>query len=158
MPLYRSRHWSTTEWDAYGRSQNKYAYDDETGHLCTDNPATANLFKGLDTLRDWNKNWVINTTLTHWNGYFEQYMAYKSGYRPTAPWDVNGDCGGDPNSQHIFGCAADLHIAGQDDDSADLAQTVKDAFDCNGLSDVLGIGYLGYKGWCHADAGGARTW
>lgn len=158
MPLYRSKHWSCTEWDAYQRSQNKFAYDDESGYLCTDNELTADLFKLLDMLRDWNPNWVINTTATHWNGYFERYMAYKSGYRPESPWDVNGDCGGVPNSEHVNGCAADVHIAGQDDSSASLAETIRAAARAWNLEDKLGLGYEGYDGWCHIGMGGAREW
>jgi len=68
--LYVSRHWSVREWDCLKRSRNEYAWDNEHGRLCTNDENTANLFKVMDTLRDWNKGWVVNTTRA----------GYKSGY------------------------------------------------------------------------------
>lgn len=70
MALYVSKHWSVTEWDCLQRSRNEYAWD-ENGRLCTNDEKTANLFRLLDMLRDWNSNWVINTT----------NAGYKSGFR-----------------------------------------------------------------------------
>lgn len=155
MPLYRSRHWSVTEWDAYRRSSNDYAYDDDTGHLCTDNPQTAVLFQILDMLRDWNKNWVINTTDTHYDDSLGENTTYKSGYRPTSPFDVNNACGGEYNSYHTRGCAADIHIAGQDDDSAALAETIRAASASYHMEDKIGLGC--YYQWCHIDTRGYES-
>ena len=101
MALYVSKHWSVTEWDCLQRSRNEYAWD-ENGRLCTNDEKTANLFRLLDMLRDWNSNWVINTT----------NAGYKSGFRTI---EVNLAVGGEPNSYHTRGCAADIHISGQDD-------------------------------------------
>ena len=84
MALYVSKHWSVTEWDCLQRSRNEYAWD-ENGRLCTNDEKTANLFRLLDMLRDWNSNWVINTT----------NAGYKSGFRTI---EVNLAVGGEPNS------------------------------------------------------------
>lgn len=139
MNMYRSKHWSVTEWDCYGNAQNPYAWDDETGHLCTDNERTANLFKILDMLREWNPNWRVNMTYRGWN----------SGYRDAY---VNARCGGVPDSYHMRGCAADIHIGGQDDTDTALADTVLVAAEAWGLEDKLGIGY--YGDWIHIDTRG----
>ena len=69
---YVSKHWSTTEWDCYQRAENEYAHDNSEGKLVTEEEGTANLFRILDMLRDWNPNWVINWT----------NAGYKSGYNP----------------------------------------------------------------------------
>lgn len=138
MALYVSKHWSVTEWDCLQRSRNEYAWD-ENGRLCTDDEKTANLFKILDMLRDWDPNWVINTT----------NAGYKSGYRTV---DVNAEVGGEPHSYHTRGCAADICIAGQDDTDTALANTVITAARAWGLEYKLGIGY--YGDWIHIDTRG----
>lgn len=136
--MYRSKHWSVTEWDCLRRSRNEYAWD-EDGRLCTDNEKTANLFKILDMLRDWNPNWVINTT----------NAGYKSGYRTP---EINREVGGEENSYHVKGCAADICIAGQDDTDTALADTILVAADAWGLKEQLGLGY--YGDWLHVDLRG----
>ena len=138
--LYVSKHWSVTEWDCHHRCRNEYAWDNEDGRLCTNDINTANLFKILDMLRDWEPNWVINTTNAD----------YKSGFRTI---DVNAEVGGEPGSYHTKGCAADIHIAGQDDTAAALADTVFVAADAYGLKDQIGIGYYS-DGWVHVDVRG----
>ena len=85
-PLYVSEHWSVREWDTLKHSSNEYAWDNEHGRLCTNDENAANLFKVLDTLRDWNPGWVVNTTRA----------GYKSGYRTPA---VNGEVGGAANKR-----------------------------------------------------------
>lgn len=137
--MYISKHWSVTEWDCFQRNRNSYAWDNENGRLCTNDERTANLFKILDMLREWNPNWVINTT----------NAGYKSGYRTL---DVNVAVGGEKGSYHTKGCAADIHIAGQDDSAESLADTVLVAADSYGLKDSLGIGY--YGDWIHIDTRG----
>lgn len=137
--MYKSKNWSTKEWDCYGRSENNYAHDDETGHLCTEDEKTASLFKVLDLLRDWNPKWKINTTSE----------GYKSGYRTPG---VNATVGGVPNSFHTQGCAADICIADQDDTDEALANTVLDAAKAWHLEDSMGIGY--YGNWVHIDTRG----
>lgn len=137
--LYRSKHWSVTEWDCYGRSKNEYAWDDESGHLCTENEKTANLFRILDMLRDWNPKWRVNSTYKGWNsGYRDEY--------------VNAACGGVSDSYHVRGCAADIHIGGQDDLDTELAKTVLVAAEAWGLQDKMGIGL--YGDWIHIDTRG----
>ena len=138
MALYVSKHWSVTEWDCLQRSRNEYAWD-ENGRLCTNDEKTANLFRLLDMLRDWNSNWVINTT----------NAGYKSGFRTI---EVNLAVGGEPNSYHTRGCAADIHISGQDDTDTALADTVIVAAKAWGIEDQLGIGY--YGDWIHVDTRG----
>lgn len=86
--MYESKHWSVTEWDCWRRNSNEYAWDNENGKLCTNNEKTANLFKILDMLRDWNFNWVVNTTVYH----SEYGTDFKSGYR-TVDDGVNAACG-----------------------------------------------------------------
>lgn len=139
MPLYISKHWSVTEWDCYQRSKNEYAWDNEEGRLCTDNEKTANLFRILDMLRDWNPNWMVNWT----------NAGYKSGYRTP---EVNAAVNGEPDSYHVRGCAADIHIGGQNDTDVALAETVLVAADAWGIKDQLGIGY--YGDWVHIDTRG----
>lgn len=134
MPMYISKNWSTTEWDCHHRSENQYAYDNEEGLLCTDNPKTANLFKILDLLRDWNPNWVINWTEKGW----------KSGYRDEY---VNAECGGTERSHHLAGCAADIHEANTDASGEALASAIQDAAKAYGLEDQIELGI--YYDWCH---------
>jgi len=136
--LYRSEFWSTTEWDCYGRDANEYAHD-EDGHLVTDNEKTANLFRILDMVRKWNPNWKINKTK----------LGRNSGYRTP---EVNEEAGGEPNSQHLYGCAADISIGGQDDTDTALADTIIAAAKAYNLQDCLGIGY--YGDWIHVDCRG----
>lgn len=136
--MYKSKHWTVNEWDCLQRSENTFAWT-EGGRLCTDDERTANLFKILDMLRDWNPNWVVNTT----------NAGYKSGYR--TPY-INALVGGAEGSLHTQGCAADIHIAGQDDTDTALADTVLVAADAWGLKDKLGIGY--YGDWIHIDCRG----
>lgn len=140
-PLYRSKYWSVTEWDCLKRSRNEYAWD-EDGRLCTNNEKTANLFKILDLLREWNLNWVINSTKD----------GYKSGYRTI---EVNLAVGGTAGSYHTRGCAADIHIAGQDDTAKALADTVRVAAEAWGLEDQFGIGL--YGDWIHVDTRGYNS-
>ena len=142
--MYVSKNWSTTEWDALQRSENEFATDNAEGRLTTTDPRTTKLFQILDTLRDWNSNWVVNTTRD----------GFKSGFRPP---DINAQVGGSANSWHIRGCAADIHISGQDDFAAALAQTVVDAAAAWGISpDELGIG-LYPDGWIHIETTGIRA-
>lgn len=136
--MYKSKHWTVNEWDCLQRSKNPFAWT-EDGRLCTDDERTANLFKILDMLRDWNPNWVVNTT----------NAGYKSGYRTPS---INALVGGVEGSLHTQGCAADIHIAGQDDTDTALADTVLVAADAWGLKDKLGIGY--YGDWIHLDTRG----
>lgn len=136
--MYKSKHWTVNEWDCLQRSKNPFAWT-EGDRLCTDDERTANLFKILDMLRDWNPNWVVNTT----------NAGYKSGYRTPS---INALVGGVEGSLHTQGCAADIHIAGQDDTDTALADTVLVAADAWGLKDKLGIGY--YGDWIHLDARG----
>lgn len=136
MALYRSKNWSVTEWDCFQRSENPYAWDDETGHLCTDNEKTANLFKILDMLRDWNPNWIVNWTSA----------GYKSGYRTKS---VNREVGGTESSNHIYGCAADIHESNTDASAEALAETIKAAAKYNGLEDSIELGIYQGQGWCH---------
>lgn len=133
---YTSKHWSTTEWDCLQRSSNPYAYDDANGHLTTDNDKTANLFRILDMLRDWNPNWIINWT----------NAGYKSGYRTEA---VNTEVGGVSTSNHLYGCAADIHESNTDASAEALAETIKAAAKYNGLEDQIELGIYSGQGWCH---------
>ena len=136
MALYTSKHWSTTEWDCYQRSENEYAWDDENGRLNTDNEDTANLFKILDMLREWNPHWVIN-----WS-----YSGYKSGYRTK---EVNDIMGGVWNSNHIYGRAADIHESNTDARAEDLAAAIEAAAESWGLQDKIELGIYTNEGWCH---------
>jgi len=136
MALYVSKHWSTTEWDCHHRAQNEYAWDNEDGRLCTNDEKTANLFKILDMLRDWNPYWVVNST----------NAGYKSGYRTEK---VNAEVGGVPNSNHLFGCAADIHESNTDASGDALATTIEAAAKYNGLSDQIELGVYDSAGWCH---------
>ena len=124
---YTSKHWSTTEWDCYQRSENEYAHDNKNGRLVTENEDTANLFKILDMLRDWNPNWVINWT----------EAGYKSGFRTRK---VNAEVGGVTNSNHLFGCAADIHESNTDASAEELAETIKAAARYNGLENSIELG------------------
>lgn len=142
MPLYTSKNWSTREWDCLGRSENEFAKDNAEGRLTTDNENTANLFRVLDLVRDWNPNWVVNTT----------NAGYKSGYRTP---EVNSEVGGVWNSYHTKGCAADIHIAGQDDNAFALAETIRVAAEAWGLEDKLNIGH--YGDWIHIEFIDHRT-
>lgn len=53
------------------------------------------------------------------------------------------------NSNHLFGCAADIHEADTDASAEELAETIKAAARYNGLENQIELGiYSGY-GWCH---------
>lgn len=127
MALYTSRNWSTTEWDCLQRSANDYAWDDENGRLNTNNEKTANLFRILDMLRDWNPHWMVNWTNS----------GYKSGYRTP---EINEEVGGIWNSNYRYGCAADIHEANTDATTEALAETIKAAAEYNGLLDQIELG------------------
>ena len=133
---YTSKHWSVTEWDCYQRRENEYAHDDENGRLVTENEDTANLFRILDMLRDWNPHWVVNWT----------NAGYKSGYRTRK---VNAEVGGVTNSNHLFGCAADIHESNTDASAEELAETIKAAARYNGLGNQIELGIYSGQGWCH---------
>ena len=136
--MYKSKYWSVAEWDCLHRESNPYAWT-ENGRLCTEDERTANLFKILDMLRDWNSNWVVNST----------NAGYKSGYRTI---QVNAEVGGADGSLHTKGCAADIHIANTDASAEDLMATVLVAAESWGLQDSLGIGC--YGDWIHIDTRG----
>ena len=70
--------------------------------------------------------------------------------------EVNLAVGGESESYHIKGGAADIHIAGQDDTAEALADTVLIAAEAYGLEGQLGIGYYS-DGWIHIDTRG-YTW
>lgn len=142
MPLYTSKNWSTREWDCLGRSENEYAKDNAEGKLTTDHANTANLFRVLDLVRDWNPKWVVNST----------NAGYKSGYRTL---EVNAKVGGAKNSNHTKGCAADIHISGQDDNAFALAETIRAATAAWGLENNLNIGH--YGDWIHIEFIDRRT-
>ena len=144
MALYISRHWSTTEWDCLQRSENEYAWDNEEGRLCTNNENTANLFKILDMLRDWNSEWVVNWT----------EAGYKSGFRTQ---EVNEEVGGVPSSFHALGCAADIHEWNTDAHAEALADTILNAAKYNGLEDKIELGIYYNQGWCHIATPGYRN-
>lgn len=144
MALYTSRHWSTTEWDCLQREANPYAWDDEYGKLNTDNEQTANLFKILDMLRDWNPHWVVNWTND----------GYKSGYRTKS---INREVGGVSTSNHIYGCAADIHESNTDATAEALAETIKAAAKYNGLEDQIELGIYSGQGWCHIATPGWKS-
>lgn len=143
---YVSKNWKVKEWDCYHRDENEFAWTDEaTGNLATDNEQTANLFKILDMLRDWNPSWQIN-----WTVYKEQFgMALKSGYRDV---EANAACNGEEDSYHVRGCAADISITDQTDTDSALAETVLAAAEAYGLQDSMGIGF--YGDWVHIDTRG----
>ena len=132
---YTSKHWSVTEWDCLQRSKNPYAWDDENGRLNTNNEKTANLFRILDLLRDWNPNWVINWTNSGW----------KSGYRTS---EVNAAVGGTERSNHLYGCAADVHESNTDASGEALADAIRAAAEAWGLEDEIELGIYS-SGWCH---------
>lgn len=144
MALYISRNWSTTEWDCLQRSANDYAWDDENGRLNTNNEKTANLFKILDMLRDWNPHWMVNWTNS----------GYKSGYRTP---EINEEVGGVWNSNHRYGCAADIHEANTDATAEALAETIKAAAEYNGLLDQIELGIYQGQGWCHIGTPGYQS-
>lgn len=140
MEPYISKHFTVAEWDCLQRSENDYAYTDEaSGNLATENEKTANLFKILDMLRDWNPDWVINTT----------NAGYKSGYRTP---EINAEVGGEPDSYHTRGCAADIHISSVDATDEELMKTVLTAAAAYGLEESMGIGC--YGDWVHIDTRG----
>ncbi len=142
MSLYTSKHWSVVEWDCCHRSENKYAYDNEDGRLVTEYENTAKLFKILDLLRDWNPNWVINWTMA----------GYKSGYRTPA---VNYQCGGVEDSNHVYGCAADIHESDTDATGEALASAVRDAAEAYGLEEEIELGI--YADWVHIATPGYKN-
>ncbi|WP_293727542.1 hypothetical protein, partial [uncultured Phascolarctobacterium sp.] len=74
--MYVSKHWSVCEWDCWRRAKNEYAWDNENGRLCTNNSKTEKLFRILDSLRECDPDWVINTT----NYHPEYGSSFKSGY------------------------------------------------------------------------------
>lgn len=137
--MYESRNWSCKEWDCYERPENDFAKDNENGLLTTSDEKTANLFRLLDHLRDENENWVINYTSRN----------EKSGFRDE---EVNRLCGGDPNSYHLKGCAADIHIASEDLTGEELAEIVQEAANGLDLGDSIGLGV--YEDWIHVDTRG----
>ena len=137
--MYESRNWSCKEWDCYERSENDFAVDNEKGLLTTSNEKTANLFMILDLLRDQNENWVVNYTS----------RMEKSGFRDD---EVNRLCGGDPNSFHLKGCAADIHISNEDLTGEELAEMVQEAANGLGFGDLIGLGV--YEDWVHVDTRG----
>lgn len=141
--MYKSKNWSCKEWDCYERSENDFAAD-QNGSLTTSDEKTANLFMILDLLRDQNENWVINTTS----------RGEKSGFRDE---EVNRLCGGEPNSFHLKGCAADIHISNEDLTGEELAEMVQAAANDLGFGDLIGLGV--YEDWVHVDARGySATW
>lgn len=143
--MYVSKHWSVKDWDCYGREQNYYAWDNEDGKLCTDNENTANLFKILDNLYEQDPSIMVN-----WTAYKPQFgMALKSGYRDER---ANLAVGGEPNSYHTRGCAADIHFADHDYTAEQIAEKVLITASWFGLENSLGIGL--YDGWCHIDTRG----
>ena len=142
--MYVSRNWSTREWDCYGRDANAYAWDNEDGKLCTEEEGTMKLFKILDMLRDWNPNWVVNWTNDGW----------KSGYR--TPY-VNEMVGGVENSNHVMGCAADIHEYDTDATSEELANTISAAARYCGLEHEIELGIYLDQGWCHLGTPGYRN-
>ena len=87
--MYVSKHWSVSEWDCWRRNKNVYAWDDEMGRLCTNDSKTEKLFRILDSLRECDPDWVINTTKYH----AEYGTSFKSGFR-TVDDGVNTACGG----------------------------------------------------------------
>lgn len=133
---YVSRNWSTTEWDCFQRNSNEFAHDNENGRLVTNNENTAKLFMILDMLRDWNPYWIINWTNS----------GYKSGMRTP---EVNAEVGGVPTSNHIYGCAADIHESNTDASAEALAETIKAAAKYNGFDDQIELGIYHGQGWCH---------
>lgn len=141
--MYKSKHWTVDEWDCLRRGQNDYAYTDgDIGMLATENEGTAELFRLLDALREQNPNWICNFT----------NAGYKSGYRTP---EVNTEVGGEYNSTHMRGIAADMHIANADYSGEELAAMVEETAANLGINIGLGI----YDGWVHVDtAGGDRRW
>lgn len=137
--MYQSTHWSTTEWDCLQRSCNDYATDNNDGLLMTDNERTAQLFMLLDALRVEDNGFVVNTT----------NAGYKSGYRTP---EVNAEVGGEENSLHTQGCAADIHSTTHDYTDEQLADIILAKAAELGLQDCLGIGY--YGDWIHVDTRG----
>ena len=125
------------EWDCLQRSRNEYAWD-ENGRLCTNDEKTANLFRLLDMQIGILIGLLILLMLVI-KVALEQY-------------EVNLAVGGEPNSYHTRGCAADIHISGQDDTDTALADTVVAAAKAWGIEDQLGIGY--YGDWIHVDTRG----
>lgn len=147
--MYISKHWSVTEWDCWRRSSNPYAWDNEHGKLCTNDARTEKLFKILDSLRDCDDGWVVNTTKYH----TEYGTDFKSGYR-TVEDGVNAACGGASGSWHTSGCAADIHNVNYDYSAEQIKEQILIAASWNGINpEELDIGCYS-SGWCHVDTGG----
>ena len=141
---YASKYWSVHEWDCCKRSENKYAYSSSGGKLVTSNENTANLFRLLDTLREKNPAWVVNTTSA----------GYKSGYRDSV---VNMEVGGVSGSNHTMGCAADIHDSSSDRSAESLAEEIEAAAKANGLTNKIELGIYSGQGWCHIGVPGYRS-
>lgn len=137
--MFVSKRWSCSEWDCDHRDSNEYASDNADFLLTTENEKTADLFTLLDALREKNPEWVVNTTS----------RGEKSGFRTP---EVNALCGGEENSQHLYGCAADCHISTADLTGEELAQIVRETAEELGLADKLGLGV--YEDWVHIDTRG----
>ena len=146
--MYVSKHWSVSEWDCWRRNKNAYAWDDENGCLCTEDSKTEKLFRILDSLRECDSDWVINTT-----GYHAEYgTSFKSGFR-TVDGGVNAACGGAVGSYHTRGCAADIHVAGKEYTAEQLQEMVLTAAGWQGIDgSELGLGC--YGDWLHLDTRG----
>ena len=67
---------------------------------------------------------------------------YKSGYRTP---EINEIMGGVWNSNHRYGCAADIHEGNTDATAEALAETIKAAAEYNGLLDRLNLVYIRAK-------------
>lgn len=146
--MYVSKHWSVSEWDCWRRNKNAYAWDDEHGRLRTDDSKTEKLFRILDSLRECDPDWVINTT----NYHAEYGTSFKSGYR-TVDDGVNAACGGAVGSYHTRGCAADIHVAGKNYTAEQLLTMVLTAASWHGIDgSELGLGC--YGDWLHLDTRG----
>lgn len=141
---YVSKYWTVSEWDCFKRAENKYAYSSANGKLTTGNQNTANLFRLLDTLREKNPAWVVNTTSA----------GYKSGYRDSV---VNIEVGGVSGSNHTMGCAADIHDSSRDRTAESLAEEIEAAAKANGLTNKIELGIYSGQGWCHIGVPGYRN-
>ena len=109
---------------------------------------TEKLFRILDSLRECDSDWVINTTKYH----AEYGTSFKSGFR-TVDDGVNTACGGAVGSYHTRGCAADIHVAGKDYTAEQLLTMVLTAAGWHGIDgSELGIGC--YGDWLHLDTRG----
>lgn len=143
--LFVSKYWSVTEWDCYQRTQNEYAWDNEDGKLCTNDKRTAELFTILDNLYEQDPSIQVN-----WTYYKPEFgMSLRSGYRDE---EANLACGGELNSYHTQGCAADIHFGNYNYTGEQLAEKILLTASWFGLEDKLGIGV--YSDWVHIDCRG----